>query len=549
MGRLSAWKWILIAVFAGWFNWAAGHRGLFLYDVSIIFDGGWRVLQGQVPYRDYFTAHAPGAYFYEALIFRLFGVTYSSMVLAACILNIGAALLAVRIVDKLTGGFGWLAGITTAIWFQPITGFLQIEQCAFFFDIVTLGLLVEAGTRMGAGQMLLRCGSGVALAYAVLCKQNAGGLFVPFAGLALLVFPFVRMKDRFLAFLSFVAGGVVCTAAFAAWLFTFSNPSLFWHHAVDLPLRFGSGRMSAGVTALERLALFGGTGPFLAYPTRTMLAVGVLVMAYELWFRRAFTWNFVCGYLLFTLGAFQDLFASSALNDPENAAPFLGVQLGLTAGLFRALAPSLSFISPNGSTSDRVLIPATHWGWKVMGGVAAAAIVVFGMSVAWGRRVNEFQRGARFSEHLNVPGATRILWGEPTFADGAKKVRIEKSDVEQTAAYLRTRGENFFVFPVSTMFYGLLHRPSVQPWLFFLEGHSFTKADIPRLDDMTVASLEKNHVTIWVRETSSFMGEHTDLPKFPKTWKWLTSEFHPTATFGVYEILEKNNSRSEMTAR
>jgi hypothetical protein len=132
MRRLHTWQWAAVAIFAAWFNWTVGHRGLFLYDASIVFDGGWRLLQGQIPYRDYFMSHAPGTYFYEALIFRVFGVSYSSMVLAATILNVIGALLAMRICSRLAPGFDFIAGIGTAIWLQPMTGFLQIEQGAFF---------------------------------------------------------------------------------------------------------------------------------------------------------------------------------------------------------------------------------------------------------------------------------------------------------------------------------------------------------------------------------------------------------------------------------
>jgi len=49
--KLNVWPWAYgaTAVFASVFVWLVGHRGFFLLDQSILFDGAWRVFQGQVP--------------------------------------------------------------------------------------------------------------------------------------------------------------------------------------------------------------------------------------------------------------------------------------------------------------------------------------------------------------------------------------------------------------------------------------------------------------------------------------------------------------------
>ena len=51
--RLTRHVWAPVyaatVVFAGVYVWVVGHRGMFLLDQSMMFDGGWRILQGQVP--------------------------------------------------------------------------------------------------------------------------------------------------------------------------------------------------------------------------------------------------------------------------------------------------------------------------------------------------------------------------------------------------------------------------------------------------------------------------------------------------------------------
>src|SRR5688572_7754987 len=44
--------YLAVVAFAFVFVWFVGHRGVFLLDQSILFDGAWRVFQGQAPYRD-----------------------------------------------------------------------------------------------------------------------------------------------------------------------------------------------------------------------------------------------------------------------------------------------------------------------------------------------------------------------------------------------------------------------------------------------------------------------------------------------------------------
>src|SRR5689334_7393931 len=73
--------YVLIAAVAGVVVWVVGHRGLFLCDQSGIFDGGWRLMQGQVMYRDFFTPYPPVVFLIQWLFFRIAGVDFSAMVL------------------------------------------------------------------------------------------------------------------------------------------------------------------------------------------------------------------------------------------------------------------------------------------------------------------------------------------------------------------------------------------------------------------------------------------------------------------------------------
>src|SRR5260370_8787571 len=102
-------------------TWNAGHRGVFLMDHSLIFDGAWRILQGQAPYRDFYMAYGPMTFWLQALFFKLFGVTFSSMVLSASVGNVIATASIMRIGRLLTTSYPppVVGCILTAICFQP----------------------------------------------------------------------------------------------------------------------------------------------------------------------------------------------------------------------------------------------------------------------------------------------------------------------------------------------------------------------------------------------------------------------------------------------
>ena len=74
-----------------------GRLGFMPLDQSIVFDAGWRILNGQVPYRDFVTPTAvvPGGT--QALFFAAFGVNWSAYVLHAALLNGAFAVLVLLI--------------------------------------------------------------------------------------------------------------------------------------------------------------------------------------------------------------------------------------------------------------------------------------------------------------------------------------------------------------------------------------------------------------------------------------------------------------------
>jgi hypothetical protein len=169
----NPWPWVcaFAATFAATLVWLVGHRGVFLLDQSILFDGAWRVYQGQVPYRDFVSAFPPIPFLIQSLFFRLTDVDFSATVLAAAVLNAAAALCVVWLIRRLVPGVpivALVAGLLTAVWFQAPFGTLWFEQTAFFFNLLALVLLVKCLDSTHSAGVAYRVTAGVLLAASML---------------------------------------------------------------------------------------------------------------------------------------------------------------------------------------------------------------------------------------------------------------------------------------------------------------------------------------------------------------------------------------------
>ena len=519
------WPWACAAVtvFAAVFVWFAGHRGVFLLDQSIMFDGAWRVYQGQVQYRDFVSTFPPLTFGIQALFFRLMGVDFSAMVLAAAISNAIATLCVLWLVHRLVPDqrvIACVAGLITAVWFQAPFGTLWFEQTAFCFNLLALVLLIkglDAGDSAATGY---RTAAGVMLAASLLCKQNAGAEFIPIA-LGVAVLPILDRRHKALrAVVEVFAGMALGAGVFAIWLWIYSSPSEFWRQYVVMARQIGSDR--AGLVGLLFAAFpLSMTWPFV------IVALGVLGSA----FSKSRTASMPAQtrvliiWLVVGCAFYQNLFKLHTDNELENAVPYLGLIYGLSFAVFWKYVV-LAETSPTDAVKRAFFVGL---GFLVLG-----YPLLSGMSKAWSRSVQEFERGAVFNHYLKVPRMTRVVWGEPTHH--GERTTIAQQDFEALNAWLSETQANFFVFPDSTMLYGVQGRVSPQPWLYFSPGHSFLIEDLPKVDAAVLDSLQKNNVQAIVLEKDSWVLNHNLWKQMPKLKAWIEGDFEKVKDFGIYEV-------------
>ena len=210
-----------------------GAARLLPLDQSIVLDGAWRVLCGQVPFADFTMAFGLAGMWLQAAVFGICGVSFSSFLLTAATLNAAAAVMAVLVVRRVLPGAtaaAWTAGVLTAIWYHPPFGTPYAEQTAFFFCM--LGLLLALGVSRGARRAAAwrAAAAGACMVAAFLAKQNAGLLFAPVIAVVLAI-DGARPRDWIAC-----GGGIAAAGSvFTGWLLSASNPRTFMRFWFEIP--------------------------------------------------------------------------------------------------------------------------------------------------------------------------------------------------------------------------------------------------------------------------------------------------------------------------
>jgi hypothetical protein len=326
---------------------------------------------------------------------------------------------------------------------------------------------------------------------------------------------------------------------FILWVRRSSDFALFRKLTIEIPSSIGAARLLKSGTALLRNQLLFTSASFtVALVGVVCLLAGIFLLLFAVLNLNSKSQTLrsirVASYLVVALLSYQNLFTLSAGQDPENAAPFIGLVLAATAASLSAIFErmDLRLSLPDGGL-QRYLpgMPVLY----VFVAILALAAGYQGWTTDRKRVVQQFDRNkVRFTERVAIPRLD-ILWGEPT--EVGDQV-VQRSDVEGLWRFLNDRARPFFVAGDATMFYGLTGQPSPQPLLYFQGHHSYRPEDISWLDPLITGSLRRRHVDLFIKETAIFVGAKQFYEQFPELSSWM-ADFHHTRSFGIYEIWEK----------
>ncbi len=136
---------------------ATGRLGFMPLDQSIVFDGAWRLLSGQVPFRDFTTPDGLTPIVLQTLFFQALGVTWFAYCLHAAVFNGLFCCLAYGLLRGIGAprAAALLYGALSGVVFYPPFGTPFRDQHAFFFSLLVILMSVAATNRPRSSEAIL----------------------------------------------------------------------------------------------------------------------------------------------------------------------------------------------------------------------------------------------------------------------------------------------------------------------------------------------------------------------------------------------------------
>ncbi|OGW75564.1 MAG: hypothetical protein A2Z72_01435 [Omnitrophica bacterium RBG_13_46_9] len=533
----------LIFIFSFYLCFESGKRGFNAYDQSIVFDAGYRILNGQIPYKDFVMPYGLAVFAVQAVFFKFFGVSYFSYILCAAAINVLAVACGMLILKRLFPyyRFIWyLGGILTAAWFFPPFGTPWAEQMAFFLSFIAVtAILATLSTkeRHSASNSLLLMISGGFAFLSWLGKQNVGLFILPLYILLLIALYMPDLKKTGYSILSFFGGFAGALAVFSLWLVFYSDPKNFVWYCLAIPSIVGKHRLFVKGAATFFKYLFFVEGHMiwslinLAFVSIAVFVSFLYIRNFknnkDVW-RRLFLSCIICIWFVF----FQNIFIYTTNNQPEEGNIFCGVIFAIGTGLLLRL---FGFVSASIKNQlSRNIAKAALASAIYMSALSCGFLFIRGLDVSLERYVQEGVVRSKYKRCFSEKRLKGLKWAQPTKTSDGRDVQAK--DITDLLDYLRAKNRNFFIFHTFTIFYGLLDVPSPQPFLWFHYGVTHTRYD-PYLDKWIVEDLNKNKVEVVIIEENSLARK--ELSHFPVLKAYIENDFKKTGRIGIFNIYEK----------
>lgn len=580
------------AVWAGLISYRSGMRGFFAMDQSIVFDGAWRILQGQIPFRDFFLPHGPLSMWIQALAFHLFGVSYHVYALTAAAMNVAGAWLAYgtfRILVPEKKWPAWVAGLLTGSWLYAPMGTTYIEQTGFFFLWIGVFAVVRGMGESVPFRQGWMAAAGLALAAAIVAKTNTGVLAVP--SLVLMPALLRERPDRESPrdWMAIGAGLMLGIGLFYLWLVLASDPTAFQRHVLEIAGREGRKRILENKEFhLIVCSLFNGKGNdlirLLTVSAYVLMGLGI-TMALGPWRRHPGSARIRrFGFLGLLWAGYQQVFGVTSNNNGINEQPFLGLIFvcavlvggevarllgdktpgaGMPAFLKRIVTVLMVFtllftayfyvrgIRGMGNYDFGVGV-LLAWGaiaWMVApqvgatirprvlalgSGLVFGALFVIGTWGSFFRQAQDFFNfNTRYVVHGEIPILRGLAWAEGV-NDDAREMHPSWEELVKTWRVLQEAPGRFYLLGNYTILYAAADKPSLGTLSWFFKGLTYSQDYDPAFDARFAALVDQPDVTYFVTEED--FGLKHKLEDFPALERVLREKYRSEQKIGLFRL-------------
>jgi hypothetical protein len=494
MGEVGALA--MLGLFAVAVCMSYGRLGFMPLDQSIVFDGGWRVLSGQRPFRDFSLPAGLVPIVVQAAFFHVLGTTWFAYCLHAALINAAFAWLVYALLRDLeTPQFpAWGFAGASAIFMYPPVGVPYPDQHSFFFSLACLWATVRA---CRPDRSLWWTPAALALAVlAFFSKPIPATFVVPCCGVALVVAA-VRNGPAQCRALGFSVVAVVGVAVLLAAAAGVSVAAVFHDAFVvsarTFSLRNRDARFVKVWNELQGMVPLAAPWLLMAANVIVLALVGTRIRRSRSRDRSPWTPLLLGNGLVLTTA----LFVEKTANEAVNGLAWVALAVGMA---WLAVDRALAIVLAPGRGVRLV-------GWCLVLGLVAHDAWRFNAAVNAPRTVHGILGDA---DERVTPGG-RLGYMQLTRAWPAP-------DLSEISRYIRRRGRKFFLIGDSSVLYGATGQPSIFPALWFHPGLTYpdpATAEFPAFEQRLLDRLDEERVAyILLEDAATTKG--TELDDFPR---------------------------------
>jgi len=532
-------------------------------DSPTIFDGGWRILSGQIPFRDFTLSNAIVPIFVQALFFKLFGVNWFVYCLHAALFNGLFCVLVFFFFQMLGGGLllsSFYALLSGVIFYVPFGVPVQ-DQHAFFFTfmLIFVTCLSSHVSNRFLKQVLI-FSIPIITIIAFLSKQIPT---VFGAVLVLAILLYTERKNLFVLTRSLLVGTLVAIVILFILYYTlgieFELVRVYFFH---IPAETGMERITR-ILSGKWIGVLRHMGHlwqlFLPFGIVTIFFLGSLTLTGRNFvtsdknpFWKAVAQknktNFFLLFLAESLLIISYLFMIMTNNQIHNGVPLTFISLGLT----HLFLLNVFSHPPHTNPKSRLLSQ------RSVLFLISFVLCITSLWVAWNfdRKVNATrivhdlrytEKDAEMPQEKMPEPLSFLVWKTPGAYKGEPKHFLRIID------FFRHNEGNFYLLGDSSVLYALTGRNSTNPVLWFHPGQTLprkTSPLFPGFQDRLMRTLQKYDVRYIVLEStwgvrnnpSNFSPGNTwscvDLSYFPSLYELAMKRGRERERFGPFVIIE-----------
>ncbi len=141
---ITHFYYFIIAIFSFYINYWVASRGVFPIDTFVHFDSAARIIQKEIPIKDFWIVHGLLVDFIQSIFFKIFGLNWKSYVIHSSLFNLIIAIFSFKTFKYLEiGEFkAFLLSICISVLAYPVSGTPFLDLHSAFFSVISIYLLI-----------------------------------------------------------------------------------------------------------------------------------------------------------------------------------------------------------------------------------------------------------------------------------------------------------------------------------------------------------------------------------------------------------------------